>query len=62
MAPLFSPGRPSSLSFRCRPHGNGVALAAEIPGATLLTLPGIGQGVPRVTWPAVMEALLRHTS
>jgi pimeloyl-ACP methyl ester carboxylesterase len=44
------------------PHGNGVALAAEIPGATLLTLPGIGQGVPRVTWPAVVDALLRHTS
>jgi len=44
------------------PHGNGVALAAEIPGATLLTLPGIGQGVPRVTWPVVVDALLRHTS
>jgi hypothetical protein len=44
------------------PHGNGVVLATEIPGATLLTLPGIGQGVPRVTWPAVVDALLRHTS
>jgi pimeloyl-ACP methyl ester carboxylesterase len=44
------------------PHGNGLALATEIPGATLLTLPGIGRGVPRVTWPAVMDALLRHTS
>src|SRR6201985_920765 len=44
------------------PHGNGVALAAEIPGATLLTLPGIGQGVPRVTWPDVVDALLRHSS
>jgi pimeloyl-ACP methyl ester carboxylesterase len=44
------------------PHGNGVALAAEIPGATLLTLPGIGQGMPRVTWPVVVDALLRHTS
>ena len=44
------------------PHGNGVALAAEIPDATLLTLPGIGQGVPRVTWPDVVDALLRHTS
>jgi pimeloyl-ACP methyl ester carboxylesterase len=43
------------------PYGNGVALAAEIPGATLLTLPGIGQGVPRVTWPTVVDALLRHT-
>ncbi|WP_152362254.1 alpha/beta fold hydrolase [Microlunatus speluncae] len=44
------------------PHGNGVALAAEIPNATLLTLPGVGQGLPRVTWPVVVEALLRHTS
>jgi pimeloyl-ACP methyl ester carboxylesterase len=44
------------------PHRNGVVLAAEIPGATLLTLPGIGQGVPRVTWPAVVDALSRHTS
>jgi pimeloyl-ACP methyl ester carboxylesterase len=44
------------------PHGNGVALAAEIPGATLLTLPGIGSGVPRVTWPVVVDALVRHTA
>jgi pimeloyl-ACP methyl ester carboxylesterase len=44
------------------PHQNGVALAAEIPGAALLTLPGIGQGLPRVTWPTVVDALLRHTS
>ena len=44
------------------PYRNGVALAAEIPGATLVTLHGIGQGVPRVTWPEVAEALLRHTS
>lgn len=44
------------------PHGNAEALAAEIPGATLLTLPGVGAGVPRVTWPVVVPALLRHTS
>ncbi|MCU7730597.1 alpha/beta fold hydrolase [Actinoplanes sp. KI2] len=44
------------------PYGNGVALAAEIPGGTLLTLPGIGSGVPRVTWPTVVESMLRHTS
>lgn len=44
------------------PHGNGIALAAEIPGATLLTLPGIGRGLPRVTWLPVADALLRHTS
>lgn len=44
------------------PHGNAVALAEEIPGATLLTLPGVGQGLPRATWPTVTDALLRHTS
>ena len=43
------------------PHRNGVVLAAEIPGATLLTLPGIGQGIPRVTWPTVVVALLNQT-
>lgn len=44
------------------PHGNGQALAAEITGAELLTLPGIGQGLPRATWPTVTDALLRHTA
>ncbi|MFC4912670.1 alpha/beta fold hydrolase [Actinomadura gamaensis] len=44
------------------PHGNAVALAEEIPGASLLTLRGVGQGLPRVTWPTVTDALLRHTS
>jgi pimeloyl-ACP methyl ester carboxylesterase len=44
------------------PLGNGEALAAAIPGATLLTLPGIGHGVPRAAWPEVTNALLRHTS
>jgi pimeloyl-ACP methyl ester carboxylesterase len=44
------------------PHGNGAALAAEIPDATLLTAPGIGQGLPRATWPEAVDALLRHTA
>jgi pimeloyl-ACP methyl ester carboxylesterase len=44
------------------PPGNGVALAKEIPGAELLTLPGIGQGLSRTTWPVVAEALLRLSS
>ncbi len=44
------------------PHGNAVALAKEIPGAELLTLRGAGQGLPRTTWPVVVDALLRHTS
>ncbi|QNE21174.1 alpha/beta hydrolase [Kribbella qitaiheensis] len=44
------------------PYQNGKALAAEIPNATLLTLPGIGQGLSRATWPTAVPALLRHTS
>ncbi|HZX05376.1 alpha/beta hydrolase [Kribbella sp.] len=44
------------------PHQNGEALAAEIPHATLLTLPGIGQGLPRRSWPTVVPALLDHTA
>ncbi|NKZ06012.1 alpha/beta fold hydrolase [Actinomadura latina] len=44
------------------PIGNAEALAAEIPKAALLTLPGTGSGLPRRTWPAVIPALLQHTS
>jgi pimeloyl-ACP methyl ester carboxylesterase len=44
------------------PYGNGVALALEIPGGTMLILPDIGAGVPRATWPIVVDALLRHTA
>jgi pimeloyl-ACP methyl ester carboxylesterase len=44
------------------PYGNAVALAREIPKATLLTLPGIGQGLPRVTWPTFADALVRRTA
>lgn len=43
------------------PYGNGVALAEEIAGADLLTLPGIGPDLPRVVWPTFVDALLRHT-
>ncbi|TDD85752.1 alpha/beta hydrolase [Actinomadura darangshiensis] len=44
------------------PLGNGRALAAEIPGAELLTLPATGSELPRRTWDTVVPALLRHTS
>ncbi|WP_427884775.1 alpha/beta fold hydrolase [Kribbella sp. GL6] len=44
------------------PHQNGEVLAAEIPNARLLTLAGIGQGLPRATWPTVVPALLSHTA
>lgn len=44
------------------PVGNARALAAEIPAAELLVLPGTGNGLPRRTWDAVVSAMLRHTS
>jgi len=43
------------------PHGE--ALAAEIPGATLLTLPGMGHEVPpERTWDVVVPAIAHHTA
>ncbi len=43
------------------PHGE--ALARAIPGADLLPLPGVGHQLPPpVSWPAVVPAILRHTS
>jgi len=42
------------------PHGE--ALAAEIPGAALLPLPGMGHQVPPPqTWDVVVPAIARHT-
>ncbi|MDX6360834.1 MAG: hypothetical protein QOH37_3888 [Nocardioidaceae bacterium] len=43
------------------PHGQ--ALAAAIPGARLLVLPGTGHEVPPpATWDVLVPALLRHTA
>ncbi len=45
------------------PLGHGQALAAEIPGATLLTLPGMGhEAPPPSTWDVVVPAILALTS
>lgn len=44
------------------PPGNGRALAAEIPAAELITLPGTGNELPRRTWDTIVPAILRHTS
>ncbi|MFB4311686.1 alpha/beta fold hydrolase [Actinomadura sp. GTD37] len=44
------------------PLGNAEALAAEIPKAELLVLPGTGSELPCRTWPTVVPALIRHTS
>lgn len=44
------------------PYGHAVALAAEIPGATLLPLDGSGHGLSRGDWDAVVPAILEQTS
>jgi pimeloyl-ACP methyl ester carboxylesterase len=43
------------------PYGHGVALAREIPGATLLTLEKTGHEVHRADWETIVAAVLRHT-
>lgn len=43
------------------PYGNGQALAAEIPGAELLPLDGVGHELPPPAWDTVVPALVRHT-
>jgi pimeloyl-ACP methyl ester carboxylesterase len=45
------------------PYGHGEALAAEIPGARLLPLEGVGHEVPpRPVWDQVVGAILDHTA
>lgn len=44
------------------PHGNGVALAEEIPGARLLSVDGMGSELPPAVWDVVVPAILEHTA
>jgi pimeloyl-ACP methyl ester carboxylesterase len=45
------------------PLAHGEALAAEIPGATLVVLEGMGHEVPPPRlWGVVAPAIIRHTS
>jgi hypothetical protein len=44
------------------PHGHGVALAREIPGARLLSLEHTGHELPRRVWDVVVPAILEHTA
>ncbi|MEJ3405655.1 alpha/beta hydrolase [Rathayibacter sp. YIM 133350] len=41
------------------PLGNGRALAADIPGARFVALPGGGHDLPPTVWDAVVEAVIR---
>jgi pimeloyl-ACP methyl ester carboxylesterase len=43
------------------PLRHGQALADEIPGGRLLTLPAAGHGVDRADWPPIVSAILEHT-
>jgi pimeloyl-ACP methyl ester carboxylesterase len=44
------------------PVEHGEAIAAELPGATLLRLDGAGHGVDRADWETIVDAILRHTA
>jgi pimeloyl-ACP methyl ester carboxylesterase len=44
------------------PLGHGEALAAEIPGARLLTLERAGHGVDRADWETIVGAIIEHTA
>jgi pimeloyl-ACP methyl ester carboxylesterase len=44
------------------PIGNGRALAAEIPGASLQVLAGVGRELPPGTFTELVPVLLRHTA
>jgi pimeloyl-ACP methyl ester carboxylesterase len=43
-------------------YQNGIALAAEIPDATLLTLEGTAHELHRNDWDTIIEAIIKHTS
>ena len=44
------------------PYDHGEALVEMIPGATMLTLEGVGHEIPEGTWDVVVPAILEHTS
>jgi pimeloyl-ACP methyl ester carboxylesterase len=44
------------------PLEHGEALAADIPGARLVTLEGAGHGVDRVDWERIVDAIVEHTA
>ena len=45
-----------------RPPPHGAALAAEIAGARLVTLPQVGHELPRRAWDPAVPEILAHTA
>jgi len=43
------------------PYGHGEALVAEIHGATMLPMEGVGHELPEPVWDEVITEILRHT-
>ncbi|NUR86981.1 MAG: alpha/beta fold hydrolase [Nonomuraea sp.] len=44
------------------PLPGGQATAAAIPGARLVTFPGMGHDLPRPLWPEIVGAITKHTA
>jgi pimeloyl-ACP methyl ester carboxylesterase len=44
-----------------RPAG-GRATAAAVPGARLVTFPGMGHNLPRELWPSILDRIAAHRS
>jgi pimeloyl-ACP methyl ester carboxylesterase len=42
------------------PVAGGIATAKAIPGARLMTIKGMGHGLPEPVWPQILEAIARH--
>ena len=75
LAVMASPDRSAALADVTTPtlviHGtadpilpfpHGEATAKAIPGATLLTIDGMGHDLPRAAWPTIVDAILEHTA
>ncbi len=41
-------------------HSGGVATARAIPGARLVTIPGMGHDLPEAAWPQLLESITEH--
>jgi pimeloyl-ACP methyl ester carboxylesterase len=42
------------------PVRGGIATAKAIPGAELVTIPGMGHDMPRELWPTFVDAIARN--